>query len=67
MIRKYVVAIEELVVQEFSLYAGDPEEAYKLAEQKYKSGEFVLEPGEATYKQMAITEPEDKVTEWVRF
>ena len=67
MKKKYVIAIEELIVQEFSLYANDSEEAFELAEQKYKSGEFVLEPGKVTYKQMAIMKPADDVTEWVMF
>ena len=67
MLRKYVFAIEESVVQNFTLYANDSEEAFELAEQKYKSGEFILEPGEVTHKQMAIMEPADEVTEWVEF
>ena len=67
MKKKFILAIEELVIKEFSVYANNVDEALELAKQKYKSGEFVLEPGEVTYKQMAITKPEDDATEWVEF
>jgi len=64
---KFTFAIEEIAVQKFSLFANDSEEAFELAEQKYKSGEFVLEPGEVTFKQMALIEPSNEMTEWVMF
>ena len=67
MKKKFTLSIEETVVQEFSLYANDSDEAFELVKQKYNSGEFVLEPGEVTHKQMAITKPENEATEWVEF
>ena len=65
--KKYVFAIEETIVQEFTVYAENSEEAFEIAEKKYNSGEFVLEPGEVHYKQMAVISPEDEATEWVEF
>jgi len=65
--QKFIFAIEEIAVQEFSLYANDAEEAFEFVEQKYKSGEFVLEPGVVTFKQMALIEPCNERTEWVMF
>ena len=65
--KKFVFAIEETVVQEFTVYTNNSEEAFEIAEKKYNSGEFVLEPGEVHYKQMAVISPEDEVTEWVVF
>ena len=67
MKKKFTLTIEETIVQEFSLFANDSDEALELAIQKYKSGEFVLEPGEVHYKQMAIMKPEDEVTDWIEF
>ena len=42
-------------------------EAYKIAECKYKTGEFILDPGECQYKQIAITKPSSESTEWREF
>lgn len=65
--KKYTIAIEETVVKEFEVYAGDSEEAMKIAEKKYKNGEFILNPGEVQFKQMCILKPENEVTEWSEF
>lgn len=67
MKRKFVVAIEEIVVQEFEVFAEDGEEAMEKAEKKYWLGEFVLEPGNVSFRQMAIMKPDNEVTEWVEF
>lgn len=65
--KKYVITIEELVSKEFVVEAKDAEEAMEIAEKKYKSGKFVLDPGKLVAKQMAITEPDDGATEWCDF
>lgn len=65
--KKFTITIEEIISQEFDVEAETAEEAMKIAEEKYRNGEFVLEPGELTCKQMAITSPEDEVTEWTEF
>lgn len=44
--KKYIITIEETIVQDFEIEAESPEEAFEIAEKKYDAGEFVLEPGE---------------------
>lgn len=64
---KYTITIEETVAKDFEVEADSAEEAYEIAEQKYESGEFVLDPGECQFKQIAITAPNDEATEWKEF
>ena len=61
---KYTIIIEETVAKDFEVEAGSAEEAYGVAEQKYKTGEFVLDPGERQFRQMTITNPSKESTEW---
>lgn len=65
--KKFIIAIEEIVVEEFEVFAKDGEEAMNKAIDNYKSGKFVLAPGEVRFKQMAILKPKDEVTEWCEF
>lgn len=51
---KYTITIEETVVKDFKIEAESAEEAFEMAEQKYKTGEFILDPGECQYKQMLL-------------
>ena len=64
---KYIITIEETVAKDFEVEADDAEKAYETAEQKYNSGEFVLDPGECQFRQIAITAPSDEATEWREF
>lgn len=64
---KFKVAIEETVVGEFEVEAGSAAEALIKAEENYHKGEFVLEPGEVQFKQIAVVEPEEEKTEWREF
>ncbi len=64
---KYIITIEETVAKDFEVEANDAEEAYEIAEQKYNFGEFVLDPGECQFRQIAITAPSDEATEWKEF
>ena len=64
---KYTITIEEIVTKDFEIEANSAGEAYEIAEQKYKSGEFVLDPGECQFRQIAITAPNDEITEWREF
>ena len=65
--KKFKIAIEETVVQEFDVWAKDDEEAMKIAEMKYNAGEFVVESGECQFRQMAIVAPNTELTEWFEF
>lgn len=64
---KYTITIEETVAKDFEVEANSAEEAYETAEQEYKDGEFVLDPGECQFRQIAITAPNDEATEWREF
>ena len=64
---KYTITIEETNTKDFEIEAESAEEAYEIAEQKYKSGEFVLDPGECQFKQITITSPSKEATEWREF
>ena len=64
---KYTITIEETCAKDFEIEAESANEAYEMAEQKYKTGEFVIDPGECQFRQMAITKPSDEATEWREF
>ena len=64
---KYTITIEETVAKDFEIEADSADEAYETAEQEYKDGEFVLDPGECQFKQIAITSPSNESTEWTEF
>lgn len=65
--KKYTIAIEETIVDEFEIEANDFNEAMNIAEEKYRKGEFVLSPGEVQFKQMAVISPSCERTEWNEF
>ncbi|MBR5939396.1 hypothetical protein IKZ77_02485 [Candidatus Saccharibacteria bacterium] len=64
---KYTITIEETVAKNFEVEVDSADEAYEMAERKYKSGEFVLDPGNCQFKQIAITAPSNEATEWKEF
>ena len=64
---KYTITIEETVTKDFEIEANSANEAYETVEQRYKNGEFVLDPGEYQFRQIAITKPDDECTEWREF
>lgn len=67
IMKKFVIAIEETVVQHFEIKAENIELAMEMAEKKYNNGEVVLEPGEVCFKQMAVLEPYEEIMEWTEF
>ncbi|MCD7854769.1 MAG: DpnD/PcfM family protein [Clostridiales bacterium] len=50
---KYIVTIEEMISQDFEVEANDMETALEIAEQNYRDGIFVLEPGNLVCKQIS--------------
>lgn len=65
--KKYTVTIEETISEDFEVQANSAEQALGIAARKYKGGEFVLCPGELTYKQICVSSPESEITEWSEF
>ena len=63
--KKFRIAIEETVGQEFDIFAENAEQAMLIAEKKYNNCDIMLEPGELKFKQMAIVSPEKEITEWI--
>lgn len=63
--KTYKIGIEEIVSAVFEVEAEDSEQALEIAKEKYRSGEFMLEPGELQSKNIAVLEPES--TEWKEF
>ena len=51
---QYQIIIEETVADDFTVEANSPQEAQYIAEQMYKSGEFVIESGEVQQKRIAV-------------
>jgi hypothetical protein len=51
---RYTVLVEEVVSQEFAVEASSPEEALRVAENQYRKGEIVLEPGNLEQVSMKI-------------
>lgn len=66
-IMKFTIIIEETVSQDFEVEAKNAEDAMKIAAEKYKNCEFVLEPGNLICKQMGVVSPDNEMTEWIRF
>lgn len=65
--KNYTKIIEETVAEQFKVSANDAEEALKIAEERYKKCDFVLEPGEVIYKQISVVEPKNEVNEWIEY
>ena len=63
--QKYRIAIEETVSEEFEVEAESKDDAIKKAIEKYRTGEFILEPGKLQYKQISIVDDEND--EWIEF
>lgn len=65
---KFKITIEEHISETFEVEATNIGEAMEIAQEKYRKGEFVLEPGEVTAKlMMAEDEYGVECTEWEEF
>ena len=60
---KITVTIEEHISQDFEVEADTLEEAMEIAEDKYRSGEFVLENANVAARLM-MADDGNKQTEW---
>ena len=67
MMKKYIIAIEEIIVDEFEVEANNYGEALQVAEEKYFKGEFVLCPGEIQFRKMAVVKPDVIDIKWHEF
>lgn len=63
---KFTVTIEEHIGQAFEVEADDIGEAMQIAEDKYRSGEFILDKANVTAKLM-MAENNYEATEWSEF
>lgn len=63
---KITVTIEEHISQAFEVEADTLEEAMQIAEDKYRSGEFVLDDVNVTARLM-MAENNYETTEWEEF
>ena len=63
---KFTVYIEEHISRAFEVEAEDIGEAMEIADDKYYSGEFVLDNPNVTAKLM-MAENDYEVTEWEEF
>ena len=67
--QKFIIDIEEMIVQSFEVEAETMEEAMEIAEKKYWNNEFVVGPhADVAARQMrAFTEDFSEETEWTEF
>lgn len=63
--QKYVFTIEKIVSKQITVYADNEENAYDIAIEKYKNGEFTLDDGNLVANQIEMEEPFP--TEWIEF
>ena len=64
--KKYFVVIEETISEEFEIDAESKEDAISKAIEKYKSGEFVLSPGNLESKKISIVD-NSEFDNWIEF
>ena len=65
--KKYKITIEEMISQTFDVEANSLEEALEIAEHNYKTGKFVLAPGNLVCKQIYGEAEDGRCTEWYEF
>ena len=64
--KKIKVIIEECISQEFVVEAENIDEAMEIAEEKYHSGEFVIDNGDVSSRSM-MADDGKKQTGWNDF
>lgn len=66
MKKKFTIRIEEHISQTFEVDAEDIGEALRIAEDKYRNGEIVLDNANVSARLM-MAENDSEATEWVEF
>lgn len=59
--------IEETISEEFEIDAESKEDAISKAIEKYKSGEFVLSPGNLESRKISIVDDDSEINDWIEF
>lgn len=65
--KKFIISIEETVVDEVEIISDTAKNAIKIAEEEYKKGNIVISPGEVQHRQMAVIQPNEEATDWYEF
>lgn len=64
---EYKVTIEETISETFKVVAENADEAYKIAIEKYKNGEFVLSDANMIFKQIQVSDNNQNYIDWEEF
>lgn len=67
MMKTYNVTIEETVSKTFGVIAENEQQAKEISVNNYKSAEFVLAPGNLTYKQIQVCDEDTTLIDWEEF
>ena len=59
--------IEETISEEFEIDAESKEDAVSKAIEKYKLGEFVLDPGNLESRKIAVFDDDSEINDWIEF
>ncbi len=62
--KKYMIAIEETCIQEFSVLAENVDEAHRISREKYRNGTFVLDPGELVSTSIGVFDADKNDMTW---
>lgn len=65
--KRFVIAVEETITQEFEVYADNEQEALHLLKEGYEKGEIVVDGGEVQSHQLAVIEPVRNIPESIKF
>lgn len=64
---KYIITIEEIIDEDFEIVADNAKQAMRIAEDKYKSSEIILEKNNVSFRQMAVQKLNGDITDWFEF
>lgn len=67
MKQKFRVIIEETISDEFEIEAASQKEAVNCAIKQYKTGVFVLSPGNLEQHKISLIDKTGQPTEWIEF